>query len=106
MPREGDAVHGEFERYHIALEQHEEAPLCVIDDYERGLTIVSLDNFMLSHAFRKLEPRTGDVVMVRCLGEDPETGRLSFAVQVHAQQPERNLKEAATSDAATMRKAA
>ena len=88
-PRAGDEVSGLFKGY--AAEDKGRRLTCVIEEAEGGFIQVSLQDFTLSHQFRKLRPEVGEVVRVRCLASAFDGPLPRFVLQVGEQSSESSL---------------
>lgn len=82
-PSSGDIVSGTFKGY---TGEPDEGIFCVIiDDNRLGLITIPLQDTLLLHQFRRLDPDINEIISIRCVIETSiikEAG-LCYVVEVH-----------------------
>ena len=81
-PEAGDVVSGELLRYSTAPSIYGEQKVCVIDDEEIGPVTVWLNSTVLLDEFKRLRPKVGETVGIKCHGKHPDKGYWRFRVDV------------------------
>jgi len=86
--KEGEKIVGEIKSYNRAYTVYGEAWVCHIEDEKRGLIAVWLTHTVLLDWFKKLKPKVGERIGIKCNGKHPEKGYWQFLVIIDRDEPE------------------
>lgn len=86
--KEGEKVVGLLKEYQKAFTPYGEAWVCQIDDENRGMISVWLTHTVLLDWFKKLKPKVGERIGIKCNGKHLEKGYWQFKVMVDRDEPE------------------
>lgn len=86
--KEGDIVVGRILSYQQAQTNYGPGWVCVIEEEKLGRLSIWLTSVVLVDCFRKLKPRIGERIGIRCLGRDPMKDYWRFALKVDRPQAE------------------
>lgn len=95
---EGGIVVGKIIGYNQAQTAYGEAWVCSIEDETQGPLSVWLTSTVLIDQFKKLKPKVGEQVGIKCLGKHPEKKYWRFALKVDRPEEEPNFEAMAAWD--------
>ncbi|MBT9167445.1 MAG: hypothetical protein DDT19_00783 [Syntrophomonadaceae bacterium] len=79
---EGAIVVGRIKSYSQALTNYGEAWVCTIEEETQGPLSIWLTSTVLIDQFKRLKPKVGERVGIKCLGKHPERKYWRFIVRV------------------------
>ena len=85
---EGSKIVGKIKRYDKAYTIYGEAWICQIEDDEKGLLSVWLTHAVLIDRFKKLKPKLGERIAIKCFGKHSEKKYWRFKVIMDRLEPE------------------
>lgn len=86
--KEGAIVVGKITGYAQVQTSYGEAWVCTIEEETQGPLSIWLTYTVLIDQFKKLKPRVGERIGIKCLGKHPEKGYWRFMVRVDRPEEE------------------
>lgn len=86
--QQGEVIVGEILAYSQASTNYGPAWVCLIEEEERGKLAIWLTSTVLVDLFKKLKPKVGERIGLRCLGKHREKDYWRFVLKVDREEPQ------------------